>query len=106
MSSIWGDVAIAFLLAFITAFVVTPKTIKLAKKIGAVDSPQDERRVNKVEMPRLGGIAVILGFVISVAYLLITLTVEEKIDLYIDDYNTKLFGFFLRNGCNCIYMFY
>ena len=28
----WGDIAIAFLLAFITAFVITPYTIKLAKK--------------------------------------------------------------------------
>lgn len=33
MVSVWGDVAIAFLLAFITAFVVTPKTIKLARKL-------------------------------------------------------------------------
>lgn len=49
----WGDIAIAFLLAVITAFVVTPYTIKLANKIGAVDTPKDERRVNKKTMPRL-----------------------------------------------------
>ena len=28
----WGDIAIAFLLAFITSFVMVPYTIKLAKK--------------------------------------------------------------------------
>ena len=33
----WGDIAIAFLLAFITAFVVTPYTIKLAKRVGAIE---------------------------------------------------------------------
>ena len=55
----WGDIAIAFLLAFITAFVITPYSIRLAKKVGAVDYPND-RRVNKKPMPRLGGIAVIL----------------------------------------------
>ena len=66
----WGDIAIAFLLAFITSFVITPKTIKLAKKVGAVDSPLDERRINKTVMPRLGGLAVIAGFVISVIYLM------------------------------------
>lgn len=49
----WGDIAIAFLLAVITAFVVTPYTIKLAKKIGAVDTPKDDRRINKKIMPRL-----------------------------------------------------
>lgn len=48
----WGDIIIAFLLAFITSFVLTPKTIKLAKKLGAVDST-GERRVNKTEIPRL-----------------------------------------------------
>ena len=29
----WGDVAIAFLLAFIVAFMATPYTIKIAKKV-------------------------------------------------------------------------
>ena len=28
----WGDIVIAFLLAFITAFVITPQTMRLAKK--------------------------------------------------------------------------
>lgn len=48
----WGDIAIAFLLAFITAFVLTPYTMRLAKKVGAIDMPND-RRVNKKPMPRL-----------------------------------------------------
>lgn len=49
----WGDIAIAFLLAFITAFMVTPNTIKLAKKVGAVDVPKDERRMHNKPMPKL-----------------------------------------------------
>ena len=48
----WGDIAIAFLLSFITAFVLTPYTMRLAKKVGAIDVPND-RRVNKKPMPRL-----------------------------------------------------
>lgn len=48
----WGDIVIAFLLAFITAFVMTPHTMRLAKKVGAIDLPND-RRVNKKPMPRL-----------------------------------------------------
>ena len=35
----------------------------MRESFGAVDNPQDERRINKVEMPRLGGLAVILGFI-------------------------------------------
>ena len=48
----WGDIAIAFLLAFITSFVVTPYTMRMAKKIGAMDIP-NERKINKEPMPRL-----------------------------------------------------
>ena len=43
----WGDIAIAFLLAFITAYVITPYTIRLAKKIGALDLPRDKRKIHK-----------------------------------------------------------
>ena len=50
----WGDIAIAFLLAFITAYVLTPYTMRLAKKVGERDIPND-RRVNKKPMPRLRG---------------------------------------------------
>lgn len=87
----WGDIAIAFLLAFITAFVITPYTIRLAKKVGAVDIPND-RRVNKKPMPRLGGLAVIAGFLVSVIYLVISASIEGKINLLEDNLNIKLLG--------------
>lgn len=61
----WGDIAIAFLLAFITAYVITPYTIRLAKKVGALDIPKDSRKIHKKPMPRLGGLAVITGFAID-----------------------------------------
>ncbi|MBR3133609.1 MAG: hypothetical protein IKG42_06100 [Clostridia bacterium] len=78
----------------------------MRESFGAVDNPQDERRINKVEMPRLGGLAVILGFIISVSYLLVSLNVDKKIDLLEDSYNIKLIGFFVRNGYYCFYLFY
>ena len=89
----WGDIAIAFLIAFMTAFMATPHTINLAKKLGAVDTPKDERRINKVTMPRLGGLAVIAGFFLSILYLLIIMTIENKIDLFQENYVQKLIGF-------------
>ena len=90
----WGDIAIAFLLAFITAFVITPHTMRLAKRVGAIDIPND-RRVNRKPMPRLGGLAVIAGFFVSVIYLLITTSIEGKINLFDgDNQYIKLIGFF------------
>ena len=91
----WGDIAIAFLIAFMTSFMATPHTINLAKKVGAVDTPQDARRINKITMPRLGGLAVISGFFISVIYLLIVMTLENKINLRQDNNIVKLIGFVL-----------
>lgn len=89
----WGDIAIAFLLAFITAYVLTPHTMRLAKKVGAIDIPND-RRVNKKPMPRLGGIAVICGFLVSTLYLLIVMSIEGSIDLFdSNQYGMKLIGF-------------
>lgn len=91
----WGDIGIAFLLSFITSFVMVPYTIKLAKKVGAIDIPND-RRINKKPIPRIGGIAVITGFIVSAIYLIITTTIEKKIDLNdADNYKVKLIGFFI-----------
>lgn len=91
----WGDIAIAFLLAFITAFVITPHTIRLAKKVGAIDLP-DERRVNNKATPRLGGLAVIAGFIVSSIYLIIAMNLEKTVNLFSgENYYLKLIGFFL-----------
>ncbi len=91
----WGDIAIAFLLAFITAFTMTPYTIRLAKKVGAIDMPSD-RRVNKKPIPRIGGIAIILGFLISCLYLVISMAIEGTLNLNDDEnYKMKLLGFLI-----------
>lgn len=91
----WGDIAIAFLLAFVTSFVMVPYTIKLAKKVGAIDMPND-RRVNKKPVPRIGGIAVIAGFLISAIYLVITMCIEDKLNLNdAEQYGIKILGFLI-----------
>ncbi len=92
----WGDVAIAFLLAFIITIMATPYTIKIAKKIGAIDIPKDKRRMHKKVMPKFGGPAVILGFLISTIYLLIVMSMEGTINLFgQEEYGKKLLGLFL-----------
>ena len=47
-----------------------PMVGKIANHIGALDIP-NERKVHKEPMPRLGGLAIIAGFVVSITYLLI-----------------------------------
>ena len=95
----WGDIAIAFVLAFVVAFVTTPYTIKIARKVGAVDIPKDERRMHKKSMPRFGGPAVILGFLVSTIYLLIVMSMEHTINLFnFEQYGKKLLGFLIGIG--------
>ena len=53
-----------FLLAMFVSFVLTPYIKKLAFKIGAIDKP-DSRRVHTRIMPRLGGLAIYIGFVLD-----------------------------------------
>ena len=90
----WGNIAIAFILAFVVTFVTTPYTMKIAKKIGAIDIPKDERRAHKRAIPKFGGPAVILGFLVSTIYLLIVMSVENSINLFgVQEYWKKLLGF-------------
>ncbi|MBZ4688243.1 MAG: UDP-GlcNAc:undecaprenyl-phosphate/decaprenyl-phosphate GlcNAc-phosphate transferase [Clostridia bacterium] len=55
----------ASFMACLVAYLITPKVILLAKKIGAIDQP-DERKVHQKVMPRLGGLAIYLSFVVAV----------------------------------------
>ena len=88
----WGDIAIAFVLALITSYVIVPYSMRLAKKVNAVDKPE-ERRINKVVMPRLGGLGIISGFFVSIIYLIISMELENQ--SVIQEYNFKIIGLFL-----------
>lgn len=103
----WGDIAIAFLLAFITTFVLTPYTIKIAKKIGAVDIPKDERRMHQKAMPKFGGPAIIIGFLISILYLIFTSSLEGKLNIFgTENYANKLLGILGGIGILSIFCFF
>lgn len=87
----WGDIAIAFVLAFITSYVIVPYSMRWAKKLKAVDEP-GERRINKVVMPRLGGLGIMAGFFISMVYLIVSMELESKTVL--DGHQWKIAGLF------------
>jgi UDP-GlcNAc:undecaprenyl-phosphate GlcNAc-1-phosphate transferase len=64
------NLVLSILLALVTATLVsfgaTPLVKKMAYKVGAIDVPKDNRRMHKVPIPRLGGLAIFLGFLLSV----------------------------------------
>ena len=55
----------ACLVAGAVAFGATPAVMAFAKKIGAIDIPRDDRRMHKTPIPRVGGLAIFLGFVVA-----------------------------------------
>lgn len=65
-STLW----ITFFIALIISFMSTPLAIKIAPKIGAMDIPKDSRRMHSKAMPRFGGMAIVLGSVISMMFFL------------------------------------
>ncbi|MBP3377828.1 MAG: undecaprenyl/decaprenyl-phosphate alpha-N-acetylglucosaminyl 1-phosphate transferase [Clostridia bacterium] len=58
---------VAFICAALLAYSITPSVRVLAYKMGAVDVPLDNRRVHKKPIPRIGGLAIYLSFIITTA---------------------------------------
>ncbi len=63
----WLQAVLGGLAAFLLVIGLTPWTIRLAPRIGAVDVPRDGRRLHTHTMPRTGGIALFVAFVLCMA---------------------------------------
>ena len=69
MSHNWPLYTIAFGLSLAISMVATPWAKKISFKLGAIDYPKD-RGIHKKPMPRMGGIAIVLGFMVTVLILI------------------------------------
>ena len=55
----------ALICSILLAYAFTPIVRVLAFKVGAIDIPKDNRRMHKKPIPRIGGLAIFLGFFIT-----------------------------------------
>lgn len=65
-TEVWIKIIFAIGVAFIVANLVTPLVMKFAKQVGAMDIPDEKRHIHKAPTPRMGGLAIFLGFLLSV----------------------------------------
>ena len=56
----------ALAVAAVVSFLTTPMVKSLAYKVGAIDVPKDNRRMHKTPIPRLGGLAIFIAFLLTV----------------------------------------
>jgi len=64
--SLWVKLLLAVVVAFAISFAMTPIVKSFAVKIGAMDVPTEKRRVHDHPIPRMGGLAIFIGFLLSV----------------------------------------
>ena len=65
-SQLIAYVMLALLVALVVSFMMTPVVKTFAYKVGAIDVPKDNRRMHKTPIPRLGGLAIFIGFMVSI----------------------------------------
>jgi UDP-GlcNAc:undecaprenyl-phosphate/decaprenyl-phosphate GlcNAc-1-phosphate transferase len=62
----WLTMAVVFAATLVVSLGVTPLVRRFALRRGLVDRPGEERRVHKVAVPRLGGLAIFSAFAVGV----------------------------------------
>lgn len=77
-----GKIVLATLASIVLSLILTPLVKKLAFKIGAIDQP-NERKVHEGIMPRLGGLAIFISFLV--------------VSLFFAERNTAFYGLLLAD---------
>jgi UDP-GlcNAc:undecaprenyl-phosphate/decaprenyl-phosphate GlcNAc-1-phosphate transferase len=75
--------AVTFVLALAATALITPLVCRMAIKLGHFDEPDGERRVHTEPTPRIGGVAIYLGFTLA---LFVTLNVALNNNAVISRY--------------------
>ena len=65
-SALWLQILLTIAVGFAVSFASTPIVKGFAQKVGAIDVPRDGRRVHDHPIPRMGGLAIFLGFLIKI----------------------------------------
>lgn len=62
----WKNIILALVVAFGITFFVTPVVKSFAVQVGAIDVPDHKRHIHQHPIPRMGGLAIFIGFILAV----------------------------------------
>ena len=89
-STDWLNMIMTFVISCVATVILTPFTIRLAYKIGAVDVPKDERRAHSKPMPRIGGLSFIAGFFIATLIMFLLCNIDRTVNFQ----DINIWGFY------------
>lgn len=110
-------VGLALVSSGLVSFALTPLVKVLAKKVGAMDVPKDSRRMHSHPIPRLGGLAIFISFLLT--FLVFTKAIDKQTQAILlgavvivilgvfDDIHSlnALLKLFVQIGAACIVVF-
>ncbi len=64
----WLKIFFGILASCFVSYLMTPPVKRFAEIVGAIDVPKDDRRVHDHPIPRMGGMAIFVGFIVSVFF--------------------------------------
>ena len=85
------NVLLIVFIAFVLSACFTPFAIRVAKHVGALDYPDGKRKVHDKPMPRMGGLAIFLSFLI--AYMIFVPKNTQMLSVLIGSFLIILLGF-------------
>lgn len=84
------DIFVIVFVTFLCSLIVTPIVERIAKHVKALDYP-NERRINKVPMPTLGGLAIFFSFMLG--YMLYARSSVQMLSILMGSFILILMGF-------------
>lgn len=86
------NIYLIILICFLTSVILTPVVKKIAVHIGAVDKPDHKRKVHNKVMPRMGGLAIFLSFIVG--YMIFAPKTTQMLSVLIGGFIIILVGIF------------
>ncbi len=90
-STDWLNMIMTFVISCVATVILTPFSIRLAYKVGAIDIPKDERRAHSKAMPRIGGLSFIVGFFIATLIMFLLCNIDRTVNFQ----DINIWGFYL-----------